>query len=440
MFPDRSVRRGAILVIVAGLASILLALCVTFMLRMRTDGESMRIVVADGQARLMYHAALMYIQEGARLGWGDDETFGWTDVRDGSLGPKGPRVGGAPLPAPTWWNYPISYIPKPQDSDLPPAHLRRWPCPGSVIRAPMGVPVLPPYAIQMNLHANPVFPPSTAPAYGTPGWETAWTGSSENWPRAWANEIFSPAAGAVGMLDPQPVADFWRDPLYLANPTSRRPDFISGAVEPGASGSDWPHHVGDGTGPAVIRQLQVRPGTENLAWFRIYRETLADHDNDGVPAYDHVALYSDATPDLKNWNVFVIAAGCGPTRGYRFWDLELNDPRRALEPVTAKESGLFADEQLFNDLLEQTVILWYRVEWSAMQGGGFSPGMYRWGGWNGRDVDPWHHILKQYEVQYADVTMHGEGGAGLSLRGSSERSQGGNFPWIQRLDHEPENW
>lgn len=91
----RTPRAGSVLIIVTGLAAVLLVMTMAFLARMRSDGEESLLVVREAQARIMLHAALNYLQEGARLGWDDpatpavEEAFGWTDVRDGGIGPRG---------------------------------------------------------------------------------------------------------------------------------------------------------------------------------------------------------------------------------------------------------------------------------------------------------------------------------------------------------------
>src|SRR5205814_615728 len=105
-----SSRTGTVLIIVVGIASIILVLSAAFFSRMRSDGEETALVVRDGQARIMLTAALQYLQETSRIGWQDpggadrgEECWGWTDVRDGSLGPRGPRKENGKLPVPAWW-------------------------------------------------------------------------------------------------------------------------------------------------------------------------------------------------------------------------------------------------------------------------------------------------------------------------------------------------
>ncbi|MBA3847646.1 MAG: hypothetical protein H0X45_13520 [Planctomycetes bacterium] len=81
-------RRGALLVVVAGLCSLLAVLAFAFLMRMRSDAEEAGRLSQDIQARVMLSSALMYVQETSRIGWGV-ETYGWRDVRDGLPGPRG---------------------------------------------------------------------------------------------------------------------------------------------------------------------------------------------------------------------------------------------------------------------------------------------------------------------------------------------------------------
>jgi hypothetical protein len=499
-------RAGAVLIIVTGLAMVLLGIAVTFMLRMRADSQETRIIVAEAQGRIMLHAALMYLQEGSRLGWGE-ETFGWTDVRDGSLGPRPPRNLAGTIPPPSWWTNGV-YNPFPDDLALPAPISRVWPCPGSVVRCPMAVPVQPPYATQLRYSYNPVGFPAGAPAYDQPNWETPWvtgplpgavdlmlrdkdptTGglplkTSRYWPVSWADSIFDPNKGATAALDPQPQADKWHDAGYTGAP-GQTPDFISGAIQPGVAAGDWTHVVNDGVTTRKV-QLQVREGSENICWFRVYREIQGDHDGNGVPDYDRVVMYDARNPALKNWNVFIIGCGVGPTRGYRFWDqadlgtwitrsgLPANSVTLGQE--FAADSGLFASQGDFEAARAATRVMWFRVEWSPLQGGGFIPEKYSWRGMRIYPrKDPWPSVGGGSPIAYpmtaadpspypmmtpgpypgwqayqnivkdemnSDVMFGGasEGGYADGLGYSAPKTFGGNFRWVQRLDHEPPNW
>jgi hypothetical protein len=120
------IARGAVLVVVTGLAALIAALTLALLARVGDDAREALGLEAQAQARAMVVAALTYVQEASRLGWDDpltpehEEAFGWTDVRDGTPGPKdrlhrmlapadpvtglGPRfpaVGGIPARCPT---------------------------------------------------------------------------------------------------------------------------------------------------------------------------------------------------------------------------------------------------------------------------------------------------------------------------------------------------
>jgi hypothetical protein len=332
-------RRGTVLIIVVGIAVMLVALVTSFFMWMRRDSESSNLLIQEAQARAMLHAAVSYVQEGSMLGWAPNGTaatqcFGWTDIRDGSLGPRPPRPASSganisPIPVPSWWSGSVSYQAFPTDSQLPPASARQWPCPGSSVRVAMAAWKRPPYAIEPIMAANPIRPPLP---YGDSNWNTAFETTVPTWQRRYATPgdslfTFGGTSGALGMLDPQPVANTYTD-----------------------------FRDGDRT---------IKAGTDTRGWFRVYRELLTDHDGDGrvyrgadtsastVPwAADTVALYDarDPAPNHKNWNVFIITCGAGPTQGFRFYDKTDPGWSYALEPVTASQSGLFADRAMFEDL------------------------------------------------------------------------------------------
>jgi len=139
-------RRGALLILVAGIAALMVALSVAFLTRMRADAEENAMVVREAQARLMLVAACSYVQEASRLGWDDpatpehEEGYGWVDVRDGKLGPK-PVATGA------------------DDAS-------RFPI-GRAGRFPMHAMVRPPYAVS-PAQANPMETDSSSATFGVP--------------------------------------------------------------------------------------------------------------------------------------------------------------------------------------------------------------------------------------------------------------------------------
>ncbi len=435
----RDPRSGAILIMVIGLSMMLLSLSIAFLVRMRGDADDIRLSEQQAQARIMLHAGLMYVQEGSRLGWtmtkvgnvvtqDQGQAFGWTDIRDGSLGPKGARPMGADprptgIPSPIWWDQSPSYQPYPRDTDLPAANQRHWPFPGSVMRGQMPVWKRPPYAITRRFNANPLVPPV---AYSDPNFENAWAAPTTytNWYKSifWDppgsgyplrfSSAYDPSQGAHGMLNPQPVADTCND-------------FAQGRLDNG-----YPDY---------------RPQSQGLAWFRVYRELLGDHDNDGDPWYDHVALYDPSNhPNssgggLANWNVFIITCGAGATRGYRFWDLPASDERRAYEPVTARESGLFVDQATFDAIARAEYRMWFRVEWTGSEPGTPQGEIYGLGenrGWQDRnrpDLDSNGNVV--YPIaRWGDMAFTDKLGW---MGGELPAVQGGGFKWIQRLYQEP---
>jgi hypothetical protein len=103
-------RSGTILIIVAGLSALMLSMALAFIMNMRADMDESEVVQREAQARIVLIAALHYIQESSRMGWDrpgtpeHEEAFGWTDIRDGSAGPKDSR--GVPLYNPTGGVFP----------------------------------------------------------------------------------------------------------------------------------------------------------------------------------------------------------------------------------------------------------------------------------------------------------------------------------------------
>lgn len=443
-------RRGSILIIVIGISMILLSLMVMFLQRMRSDAEQMAAVVQDAQARVMLHAALMYLQESSRIGWSDraretggaaasghdgfrrdgydpedhtrvsgsvsdrgGEAFGWTDVRNGWLGPLGaidPATKAVPVPA--WWDDSsgASYRPLPEDDELPPPDRRRWPMPGATIVANIALPELPPYAVRPTWAANPVIHRNHIgdASFDADLWHSG-NIKSDLKNRTVGHE------GYHGMLDPQPVQDEWADDGNATDPD--REDFQTGRLR---------DPMDPTSGIALV------PGSDGMAWFRIYRETLRDHNGVDDPGYDDpyydavdggagvgpaIAICRDgASPanghQVKNWNVFVITCGAGPTRGYRdFAEAQAADP------------GLFPDQHAFDQLRQRESILWFRVEWTGQVGGGFENKGWYHRRHLGSDTAAWQ--------QLGNPTVH---------RFNAQFAAGGGFKWIQQLHREPERW
>jgi hypothetical protein len=142
-------RRGTVLIIVSALAALLVSLSLTFLARVRSDVEEGEVQFQLAQARVTLVAACQYIQEASRIGWGADggqehaETFGWIDVRDGTLGPRIASAG----------NVPAASGGRPADPGGD--GNARFPI-GVPQRFDLWVPEVPPFAISMRATYNPV--------------------------------------------------------------------------------------------------------------------------------------------------------------------------------------------------------------------------------------------------------------------------------------------
>ncbi len=136
---NRTNRGGAVLIVVTGVAAMLAALTLAFLVRMRSDAEDDGVTMREVQARIMLTAGLNYVAETARIGWGR-EAFGWIDVRDGRPGPRDARgvdLAGDPT---------------------------RFPAiDGAAARLPMERLRRPPWAIAPRLIANPVVQDASLP-------------------------------------------------------------------------------------------------------------------------------------------------------------------------------------------------------------------------------------------------------------------------------------
>jgi hypothetical protein len=126
----------------------------------------------------------------------------------------------------------------------------------------------------------------------------------------------------------------------------------------------------------------------------------------------------------------------------------------------AADSPTFAaiGEAGFKAMRAASQIQWYRVEWSALQGGGFVPERYSWGGthvmgrldasgnplaqWQPKPFPGWDRTKNLVPDEFNSDQMMDlrEGGYADGLRASAPKTYGGNFKWVQRLDHEPPNW
>ncbi|MBA3684593.1 MAG: hypothetical protein H0W72_05060 [Planctomycetes bacterium] len=358
-------RRGALLIIVTGLAALLLSLALTFLSTMRSDGERTRAIVRDTQARIMLSAAICYVLETSRLGWGDQETQGWNDVRNHAVGP-----------------IPIDADPEAGDPRAPTNRVwtsGEWPAPGTSMRAAMAVWERAPAAVR----AGPRNPIAVGP--GLPLQDDA----DEN------RILVAGLHGDYGSY--RSLGDAWRVGSY------DRPD-PAAVVDPRVD-------------PLAFRagDAKPRPGTSNLAWFRVYRESAGDHDGDRVPYYDVLDLNAGRGADWNgaadiayppNASVFVVTCGAGASLGFRDWD----------EVLASDAGGTFLDDSAyFAEIRGAETVLWYRIEWSA-QTGDYGPKGRRMNWSTPFDGSPiWDQIF-------------------------SMPSQGGSIRWVQRLDREPPAW
>lgn len=424
------IRQGTVLIIVAGLATVLMALVGTFLSRVRADTSANDILVGNAQNRITLVSALSYIQEASRMGWCTDpsyqlwgsssefvagDTYGWTDIRDGSLGPRGPMPP-AGSTAPSWWqsNWPAFPAPPPYwwESDwgtfgsLPATDSAwrgskiRWPGPGSILRADLYAMQRPPLAIQPTIAPNPIAglqgPSDTLNMSGTRGQDRP---SSTVETAGWSDfdgAVSNSHGTWVGMLDPQPVAD---------NVT----DFLNGD-----------------TTPTIESQGRV--------WFRIYRELPQDHDNIDNPNWTDP--YYDKVP-LQGHSSFIITVGYGGTRGYRWFDSthasELGQSdlfADIAEPETGAVSGYFGTgddgRDVFKELRSREVIAWYRVQWSGNSDGGTTE-IYDDGRFTNIMID-----------QQEDLDV--DGGYGDYGNQGHFKTWFGSFRFVQRLTREPPRW
>lgn len=384
------VKSGSILVLVAGLSALLLSLAVAVITSTRAmDGASAK-VISDAQTRVALIAALNHLQETSRLGWGGTgadsrllHAYGWTDVRDGEAGPRGPH-GLAPSP-----------------------HLRlgwtpggAYPAPGSVFRGDMFSWRTPPYAMRQTIRPNPynLLPEDTLrdawePVIGLPLNNLAGNDGREQWAKLYGDRALD-AARAVGNRGraSQPIADTWAE--FEAG--DKRPD----------------------------------PMSIGRVWFRIYRETVDDRNGDNDPWYDRVPIAGHGT--------FIITVGSGSTRGFRFWNTTTDylNGRLALpgdvvgyspvlEPVTAMNSGLFFSEESFRNARSSETIAWYRVMWSADTSAGYEA----------RDM---------LGLANDSTVRNAYQGILTRLNANTDNNAlpfgGGHFKFIQRLEKEPPKW
>ncbi len=428
-------RSGVVLLMVVGLASAILVIMTAFLARIRSGAEATHPLLAEAQARAMAQAGMMYIQEASRLGWGE-EAYGWTDIRDGSLGPRGPRSYDSQgivdrsagtnngMPQPYWYDGGDYADGWPEDSDLggtpgllPEAGGLAWPMPGSVLRIDMYAYQVPPYAKQERATYNAIHASFS-------DWRHDWhafvtplkSGSSDSFDSVkgghdrfdslWRKCVYEYGHGA---LQPQPHYGSWAS-------DDENEDGFFGSFEAGM-------RVGGAGGAMALRE-----DSRDKSWFRIYREVLADHDGpSGQAPVDQVAIsaWSGSAHVNKNWSVFVVSAGAGGTRGYRDW---------AEVVASGAQSEFGNSEAFFDQQLRRERRVWFRVEWSPLQGGAFSPSRFA------KDGSP---VLYGKDVNYTPGAYRANGATIAEtddLRRMLQANPVGNLKWIQRLPGPPERW
>lgn len=252
----------------------------------------------------------------------------------------------------------------------------RWPAPGSVKRAPMYRLGAPPWAVDPTVVRNPIPIDDSLPTFGLP-----MLNHVDPLPLLAADVDFDP-------LDPQPETDL------------RRLNWSDGA------------------------QVPV-PSSQNLGWFRVYRETG----------------YEDDRPDLAGppGSTFVITVGSGGSLGFRDWN----------EVGLAGATGLFDHQEgVFQLLLANERRHWYRIEWSGAVGGG-EEHLYALPLADNRTVQPatsWHETLPLNASRFIDVRTNT---SSTPLRYTSSmyntsaphpRNYMGTIRYIQRLQTPPEHW
>jgi hypothetical protein len=314
-------RAGTVLIVVAGISALLMSVTLVYLVNMRSDLEESELVVREAQARLVLIAGLQYIQEASRLGWDrpgtpeHEEGYGWTDVRDGSAGPK--DRSGVPLYAVGSGKFP----------DIG----------GQAARFPLYAMERPPYAISTTFAYNP------APMNPVLAWR----------------ELVN-----YTKPDPQPAGETWED-------------FENGRPVP-------------------------RLESANKSWFRVYRDR-----NSGT------TLVEPAT--------FTLTCGAGATQGFRTY----------AEAVADGKGDLFNnDPKYFTLLRSQERMLWFRTEWTSAVGGSAMGVRLRNGYWELPEINKDAHRTVYNSTPLTGVDQHWW----------VNRSPVGSFLWIQRLEHEPDDW
>lgn len=388
MRPDA--REATVIILVAGMAALLLSMALAVLIRARTLGAPSDRVMAEAQNRIALGSALVYLQETSRLGWGagpGQHAYGWTDVRDGEPGPRGPAHPSTGAIQRLSWSPGGAY-----------------PAPGAAMRGDMFAWELPPYAVQQEVAPNPL--------------RLADADAQMEGPTGWKGIIGTPQG--THAAHPGDQNDAMAPPYWQRATTRTRNEGANGYISQPVLNTWAQFSAGD---------QRVRRQSVGLAWFRIYRETDSDHNGDNDPWYD--------TVPMAGHGIFIITVGSGGTRGFRFWDPSTDylNGRTALpsgsagysaaiEAVTASSSGMFMNEDVFSILRAEEHIAWYRVQWVANTSSGLDAlamGSTR----NMQTQNLFSSILTNTDPTNDHNALPHAGGA---------------IRWIQRLEQEPPRW
>lgn len=419
---------------------IILSLTVSYLVVVRSDVGDVQSIVRDAQARAMLHAGMCYVAECSRIGWSTvgkqhpnsrpnrfaAETCGWNDIRNGAIGP-----------------IPLSVITAAGLDDRPQdqgdtyrvgAGSGRWPDVGSSVRQSVYVWKRSPYAV--HLAGNPVV--------------------------IHESQDDVPASG--GYFLPQYFGnnhDIWGvDVPFLGTGTG--PGRVSEAGEGvhnyrnggSGGGSDWYGNLWrfsaqpkPDPSPVALSLAEYNAGdpaprSGRAAWFRVYRETAADHNGDNYPFYDTVNLNGDANaPD--NGSVFIVTCGAGTTQGFRSW----SEVETELGAVNA--THVFGDETAFWDRRRDESVLWFRVEWTPYTQVNLAPYgalSHNTSSGDGANLKYLRDMRAAVEFQ-ASVQQHPNASIGLwHFQNANKQIQTadpmpfGSFRWVQALDREPPQW
>ncbi len=327
--PVQPCRRGTVLIVVAGISALLATISLAFLLRMRADGEEVRLMLMLTQNRMSLYAASNYILEAGRIGWDTNadvpnqvhhEAYGWIDVRDGQPGPKLSLSSASLFPIATIGRFPLEAW-------------RRPPC-----------------AIGLDQVPNPIVTEVTNPGISR---------SDARYGRPFLRNI---------------------DPMPVQSAT------LTASALPSVAFADWV--MGDRVGGISSGTPIMRPESQGLGWFRIYRDGPA---------------------------TFVITVGAGGTRGFKDWNEVVSGP-------WGDQTSLFGGQLVFESMLSGEVRQWFRAEWSAAIGG-IQPAR------EAKQNSHGNYTFKQFGWE-----LHG--GQVYASRGNAC----GTFSFFQRLRHPPERW